>query len=64
MIQGSYPLGFKLELHQKDLKIALEASSKVGVDMPITQAIYKLEQTLIALGYGHEDVSALRRINK
>ena len=25
MLQGSYPLGFKLSLHHKDLGIALEA---------------------------------------
>ncbi len=64
MTKGNYPLGFKLELHEKDLNIALECSSEVGVKMPITRAIYNLEKRLISLGFGQEDVSALRRINK
>ena len=64
MINGNYPLGFKLELHQKDLKIALDSSSSVGVEMPITQAVFDIEQELMKLGYGGEDVSCLRRLNK
>ena len=64
MINDNYPLGFKLELHQKDLKIALDSSSLVGVEMPITEAVFDIEQELIKLGYGSEDVSCLRRLNK
>ena len=64
MLNGNYPLGFKLELHQKDLKIALETSSDVGLQMPITEAVFNIEQELIKLGYGDEDVSCIRRFNK
>ena len=63
MLDGSYPLGFKLNLHRKDLAIALEAASSVELDMPITALVEKLESDLIQKGYGDEDVSALHRWN-
>lgn len=63
MLDGSYPLGFKLNLHRKDLAIALEAASSVELDMPITALVEQLESDLIQKGYGDEDVSALHRWN-
>ena len=63
MLQGSYPLGFKLSLHHKDLGIALEAANGVDLDMPITELVEQLESDLIQRGYGDDDVSALHRWN-
>ena len=63
MLQGNYPLGFKLSLHHKDLAIALETANSVELDMPITALVEKLESKLIQKGYGNEDVSALHRWN-
>ena len=63
MLQGSYPLGFKLSLHHKDLGIALEAASSVELDMPITALVEQLESELIQRGFGDDDVSALHRWN-
>ena len=63
MLQGSYPLGFKLSLHHKDLGIALEAGSSVELDMPITALVEQLESELIQRGFGDDDVSALHRWN-
>ena len=63
MIQGIYPLGFKLSLHHKDLGIALETGSSVELDMPITALVKQLEYDLIQQGYGNEDVSALHLRN-
>ena len=63
MLQGSYPLGFKLSLHHKDLGIALEAANGVDLDMPITALVEQLESDLIRRGYGDDDVSALHRWN-
>ena len=63
MLEGSYPLGFKLSLHRKDLGIALETASSVELDMPITALVEQLESELIQKGYGDEDVSALHRWN-
>ena len=63
MLQESYPLGFKLSLHHKDLGIALEAANGVELDMPITALVEQLESELIQRGFGDDDVSALHRWN-
>ena len=63
MLQGHYPLGFKLSLHHKDLGIALETANSVELDMPITALVEQLESDLIQQGYGNDDVSALHRWN-
>ena len=61
MLQGHYPLGFKVSLHHKDLGIALETANSVDLDMPITALVEQLESDLIQQGYGNDDVSALHR---
>ena len=61
MINDAYPLGFKLALHHKDLGIALNAASRTGLKLPITEAVYAQEQSLMEAGLGDADVSALRR---
>ena len=61
ILQGNYPLGFKLSLHHKDLGIALEEASSVELDMPITELVAQLEAVLIQRGYGDDDVAALHR---
>ena len=63
MLHQSYPLGFKLRLHHKDLGIALEAASSVEIDLPITALVEQLESELIQQGFGDDDLSALHRWN-
>ena len=63
MLQGHYPLGFKLSLHRKDLGIALETANSVDLDMPITALVEQLESDLIQQGFGNDDISALHRWN-
>ena len=61
MLKDSYPLGFKLHLHHKDLSIALHAAQESGLKLPITSKVKELEEELINEGYGNEDVSVLKR---
>ena len=61
MLEGEYPLGFRLDLHHKDLNIALSSGWEVGLEMPVTHLVQQLEAELISRGYGNEDVSSLRR---
>ena len=61
MLEGEYPLGFRLDLHHKDLNIALSSGRDVGLEMPVTLLVQQLEADLIRRGYGKEDVSTLRR---
>ena len=61
MLNDTYPLGFKLSLHHKDLGIALDAALQEGLKLPITAAVHAQEQALMQAGLGNADVSALRR---
>jgi 3-hydroxyisobutyrate dehydrogenase len=62
MITNHYPLGFRVKLHHKDLRIALQAARELGVTLPVAALVDQIETGLIANGYGNEDVSALARV--
>ena len=61
VVNNSYPLGFRLKLHHKDLRIALEAASELKVTLPATALVAQIENGLIARGYGDDDISAIGR---
>ena len=63
MLNGTYPLGFRLSLHHKDLGIALNSAEAVQLNLPVTRLVEQLERDLIKNGHGDEDVSALHRLN-
>ena len=64
MIDDRYPLGFKTELHRKDLAIALDEARDLGLDFCVSQQVLGEEDELIADGKGDEDVSNLARVAK
>ena len=64
MLEGTYPLGFRLSLHHKDLGIALDAAKAVQLDLPVTTLVEQLELDLIQSGHGDADVSALHSWNQ
>jgi len=61
MIRNEYPLGFKIELHRKDLNIALGVARELGVTLPMAAFVEQVETGLIARGYAKEDISAIAR---
>ena len=61
MLEKQFPLGFKLELHRKDLGIALAAAESCALQLPITEQVAAMEDSLMERGHGQEDVSALLR---
>ena len=61
MIDDEYPLGFKLELHRKDLGIALALAGQLGAVLPAAALVAQLESGLIAQGHGEDDMSAIAR---
>jgi len=61
MINNSYPLGFKVQLHRKDLTIALNVARELGVTLPVTALVEQAETGLIARGHGDEDMSVIAR---
>jgi len=58
MVANTYPLGFKLSLHLKDLHVALETARRNGVDLPLAEMVKEIEEKLAA-DHGDEDVSAI-----
>jgi len=64
MISDSYPLGFKLALHRKDLGIALDEAKSAGVPMDVAALVAAQEDALMERGHGDEDVSAVARLPK
>ena len=62
MIANDYPLGFRVKLHHKDLRIALEAARELGVVLPLAALVDQIENGLIGRGFGDEDVSAMARM--
>ena len=62
MLRNTYPLGFRVRLHRKDLGIALDAAADLGVPLPLAAYVAQLESGLIGRGFGDEDVSAVARV--
>jgi 3-hydroxyisobutyrate dehydrogenase len=62
MIEDSYPLGFKIALHRKDMAIALELARSTGAVLPVAAMAATFEDGLIAAGHGDDDNSALARV--
>lgn len=61
MIANDYPLGFKVELHRKDLNIALSVARELGVTLPVAAFVEQIETGLIARGHAEEDISVIAR---
>jgi 3-hydroxyisobutyrate dehydrogenase len=64
MTQGTYTPGFKLALHQKDLKICQKMAAAAAIKCDLTDRTISDYQILIEHGYGDEDISALYRKNR
>ena len=61
MISNTYPLGFRVRLHQKDLAIALQTARELQLPLPVAAYVEQIENGLIAKGHGDEDISAIAR---
>ena len=59
MLTHSFDPGFRIELHHKDLGIALAAGREYGVTLPVTAVVDQMLETLKMKGRGDRDHSAL-----
>ncbi len=59
MLTHSFDPGFRIELHHKDLGIALAAGREYGVTLPVTALVDQMLQELKMRGRGDRDHSAL-----
>ncbi len=64
MVRGSYPAGFRVKLHAKDLGICRDMAARFGVHLPVVDAMLEEYAELMALGYGDEDISATHRLKQ
>lgn len=61
MLEHSFPPGFRIDLHVKDLGNALESGQLSGSPMPVARLTMDMLQYLQKHGFGSEDHSALFR---
>jgi 3-hydroxyisobutyrate dehydrogenase len=64
MAHGSYPAGFRVRLHAKDLGICHDMAARFGVSLPVVERMLREYAELIARGYGDEDISATFRLKE
>jgi 3-hydroxyisobutyrate dehydrogenase len=62
MARGSYPAGFRVRLHEKDLAICHDMAARFGVALPVVERMLAEYAELTARGYGDEDISATYRL--
>ena len=59
MLESNFSPGFKIDLHIKDLRNALDSGHDVGSPLPLTAIVMEMMQNLRANGHGQEDHSSL-----
>lgn len=59
MVQGRFPLGFKVVLHEKDLSICADMAEASGVRLPLVEMTRVHYRRLIEREMGGHDISAL-----
>ncbi len=62
MVRGSFPAGFRVRLHAKDLAICRDMAARFGVSLPVVERMLTEYAELIARGHGDEDISATFRL--
>jgi 3-hydroxyisobutyrate dehydrogenase len=64
MVRGSYPAGFRVRLHEKDLRICHDMAARHGVQLPVVEATLQHYAQLIEQGHGDEDISTIFRLKE
>jgi 2-hydroxy-3-oxopropionate reductase len=59
MVKRTFDPGFRIQLHQKDLNLALQGARSIGVSLPNTAMTAQLMQACAAQGLADKDHSAL-----
>ncbi len=62
MAHNSYPAGFRVRLHAKDLRICREMAARHGAQLPVVETTLAQYAQLIVQGFGDEDISAIYRL--
>jgi 2-hydroxy-3-oxopropionate reductase len=62
MISRQFAPGFRIDLHHKDMGIAVDAARQADVALPVTGLVAQLMAAARAMGFGQLDHSALLRV--
>lgn len=62
MAQKSYPAGFRVRLHAKDLRICKDMAAAKHGTLPVVESVLEDYAKLIEQGFGDEDISAIHRL--
>ena len=62
MVRGTFPAGFRVRLHAKDLTICRDMAARFGVALPVVERMLEEYAELVARGYGDEDISSTFRL--
>ncbi len=62
MARGAYPPGFRVRLHDKDLRICREMAARHGATLPVVETTLADYARLLAAGHGEEDISTIFRL--
>jgi 3-hydroxyisobutyrate dehydrogenase len=62
MARGEYPAGFRVRLHDKDLRICRDMAARHGATLPVVEATLADYARLLADGHGEEDISTIFRL--
>jgi 2-hydroxy-3-oxopropionate reductase len=61
-LEHDFTPGFRIDLHHKDLNIALESGDAYGVPLPLTGLVQQYMRALRAKGHGGDDHSGLLQL--
>lgn len=64
MARGEYPAGFRLRLHDKDLRICRKMAARHGAVLPVVETTLADYAKLLAAGHGEEDISTIFRLKE
>jgi 3-hydroxyisobutyrate dehydrogenase len=62
MVRGAYPAGFRVRLHEKDLRICHDMAARHGVTLPVVETTLAHYRQLVEGGHGDEDISTIFRL--
>lgn len=62
MANNHFPAGFRVRLHDKDLRICRDMAAKRGAVLPVVESTLHEYERLIEGGFGDEDISSIYRL--
>jgi 3-hydroxyisobutyrate dehydrogenase len=62
MANNNFPAGFRVRLHDKDLRICRDMAAQRGAVLPVVESTLQEYEKLIEGGFGDEDISAIYRL--